>query len=98
MVAVFSVHLQHLKGVARGHVRGLEGDPQARVATRGRACQHQKVGQYVRASNEKDGNKLKDQLTNCPDRTLRSALYKALGDRIDTISVTDLMKEIEVLA
>jgi hypothetical protein len=36
--------------------------------------------------------------TNCPDETLRSALHKALGDRIDTISVTDLLKEIEVLA
>jgi hypothetical protein len=26
-----------------------------------------KWDQYVRSSNEKDGNKLKDQLTNCPD-------------------------------
>ena len=43
-------------------------------------------------------NKLKDQLTNCPDDTLRSALYKALGDRIDTIAMMDLLKEIEVLA
>jgi hypothetical protein len=41
---------------------------------------------------------LRDQLTNCPDDTLSSVLYKALGDRIDTISVADLMKEIEVLA
>ena len=57
-----------------------------------------KWDQYVRSSNEKDGTKLKDQLTNCPDDTLRSALYKALGDRIDTISVKDLLKEIEVLA
>ena len=57
-----------------------------------------KWDQYVRSSNEKDGNKLKDQLTNCPDETLRGALYKALGDRIDTISVPDLLKEIEVLA
>jgi hypothetical protein len=56
-----------------------------------------KWDQYVRSSNEKDGIKLKDQLTNCPDDTLRSALYKALGDRINTISVTDLLKEIEVL-
>jgi hypothetical protein len=54
--------------------------------------------QYVRSSNEKDGNKLKDQLKNCPDGTLRSALYNAMGDRIDTISVMDLLKEIEVLA
>ena len=57
-----------------------------------------KWDQYVRSSNEKDDNKLKDQLTNIPDDTLRSALYKALGDRINTISVTDLLKEIEVLA
>jgi hypothetical protein len=41
---------------------------------------------------------LKDQLTNSPDNTLRGALYKALGDRIDTISVPDLMTEIKVLA
>jgi hypothetical protein len=46
-----------------------------------------KWDQYVRSSNEKDGNKLKDQLENCPDDTLRSALYKALGDRINTINV-----------
>jgi hypothetical protein len=42
-----------------------------------------KWDQYVSSSNEKDSNKLKDQLTNCPDDTLSSALYKALGDRID---------------
>jgi hypothetical protein len=41
---------------------------------------------------------LKDQLTNCPDDSLRIALYKALEDRINTISVVDLLKEIEVLA
>ena len=41
---------------------------------------------------------MKDQLTNSPDNTLRGALYKALGDRIDTISVPDLMTEIKVLA
>jgi hypothetical protein len=40
---------------------------------------------------------LKDQLTNCPNETLRGALYKALGDRIDTISLPDLLKEIEEL-
>jgi hypothetical protein len=57
-----------------------------------------KWDQCVRSSNENDDNKLKDQLTNCPNDTLRSAVYKALGDRIDTISVTDLLKEIEVLA
>ena len=40
---------------------------------------------------------MKEKLTNCPDGTLRSALYKALGDRIDTITVADILKEIEVL-
>jgi hypothetical protein len=57
-----------------------------------------KWDQYVRSSNEKDEHKLKDQLTNCPNDSLRNALYKALGDRIDTINVADLMKEIEELA
>ena len=57
-----------------------------------------KWAQYVRSSNEKDKTKLKDQLTNCPNDSLRNALYKALGDRIDTINVEDLMKEIEELA
>jgi hypothetical protein len=57
-----------------------------------------KWNQYVRSSNETDGTKLKDQLTHCPDDALRSALYKALGDRIETISMTDLLKEIEVMA
>jgi hypothetical protein len=57
-----------------------------------------KWDQYVRSSNEQDPDKLKDQLTNCPNDTLRNALYKALGDRIDSINVADLMKEIEELA
>jgi hypothetical protein len=57
-----------------------------------------KWAQYVRSSNEKDQTKLKDQLTNCPNDSLRNALYKALGDRINTINVEDLMEEIEELA
>ena len=43
-------------------------------------------------------SKLKDKPTNCPNGTLRSTMYKTLGDRINTISMTDLLKEIEVLA
>ena len=54
-----------------------------------------KWAQYVRSSNEKDETKLKDQLTNCPNDSLRNAMYKALGDRINTINVDNLMKEIE---
>ena len=41
---------------------------------------------------------LRDQLLNCPDETLGGALYEALDDRADTISVTELLKEIRVLA
>ena len=35
---------------------------------------------------------------HCPDDTLINAPDKALGDRVDNISVADLLKEIEVLA
>ena len=41
---------------------------------------------------------LRDQLLNCPDETLQRALYLALDDRVDTISVVELMKEIKALA
>lgn len=57
-----------------------------------------KWNQYVRASNETDDTKLKDQLLHCPDGTLGNALDKSLGDRVDTITVAELLKEIEVLA
>ena len=53
--------------------------------------------QYVRSSGETDDVLLRDQLLNCPDETLGGALYEALDDRADTISVTELLKEIEVL-
>jgi hypothetical protein len=35
---------------------------------------------------------------HCPDDTLSNALDKALSDRVDNISVADLLKETEVLA
>jgi hypothetical protein len=41
---------------------------------------------------------LKYQLTTCLNGSLSSALYKDLGDRINTISVADMLKEIKVLA
>ena len=34
----------------------------------------------------------------CPDETLKKALDRALGDRVDSISVVDLLEEIETLA
>ena len=53
---------------------------------------------YTRASNETDEVKLKDQLVHCPDTDLSSALDKAIGDRVDNLTVEELMHEIEVLA
>ena len=49
--------------------------------------------QYVRASNETDDVKLRNQLLHCPDEALKKAL-----DRVDSISVVDLLDEIETLA
>ena len=57
-----------------------------------------KWNQYVRTSNVTEDTLLKDERTNCPDTALRSALNKSMGDRVETISVADLLREIEVLA
>ena len=54
--------------------------------------------QYVRASNEKDGVKLRDQLLHCPDEALKKAVDRALGDRVENISLLDLLKDSETLA
>ena len=54
--------------------------------------------QYVRASNETDDVRLRDQLLQCPDTDLRKAVHRALGVRVTTINVADLLKEIETLA
>ena len=50
------------------------------------------MGSISKSFNETDPTKLTDQLTKCPNDSLRNALYKALGDRIDNITVTNLMK------
>ena len=54
--------------------------------------------QYVRASNEMGDVVLRDQLLHCPDYALKRAVAMALGDRVNTITVSDLLKEIETLA
>ena len=54
--------------------------------------------QYVRASNETDDVRLRDQLLQCPDTDLRKAVHRALGVRVETINVKDLLTEIETLA
>jgi hypothetical protein len=40
----------------------------------------------------------RDQLLHCPDKALQKALDRTLGDRVDSISVVDLLEEIETLA
>ena len=57
-----------------------------------------KCRKYVRSSGETDEVLLRDQLLNCPDETLQRALYLALDNRVDTIYVVKLMKEIKALA
>jgi hypothetical protein len=52
---------------------------------------------YVRASNETNDVKLRDQLLHCPDEANKKALDRALGDRVDSISVVDLLEEIKTL-
>ena len=54
--------------------------------------------QYVRASNETNDVRLRDQLLQCPDTDLRKAIHRALGIRVATINVADLLTEIETLA
>ena len=41
---------------------------------------------------------LRDQLLHYPDDALKRAMARALGDRVDTITVADLLTEIETLA
>ena len=41
---------------------------------------------------------LRDQLLHCPDETLKRTVERSLGDRVDNISVADLLKEIQTLA
>jgi hypothetical protein len=54
--------------------------------------------QYIRSSNETNDVKLRDKSLHCPDEALKKALDRALGDRFDSISVVDLLEEIETLA
>ena len=45
-----------------------------------------------------DDRELRRQLLNCTDGPLEAAMYDALGSKIDTISETDMMEELEKLA
>ena len=53
---------------------------------------------YVMASNETNEVLIRDQLFYCPDREIRKTLERTLGDRLDTISVMEMLKEIETIA
>ena len=57
-----------------------------------------KWNQYVRASNVTDADNLRDDLMHCPDAALEKAVHRALGVRVETINVEDLLREIETLA
>jgi hypothetical protein len=67
--------------VARGATSKVQLSKIPRPAISGGCSQEdfkfftRKWDQYVRSSNEEDGEKLKDQLTNCPDDTLRWGPY-----------------------
>merc|ERR1711888_98879 len=54
--------------------------------------------QYVRASNETNDVRLRDQLLQCPDTDLRKVMHRALGVRVTTINMADHLTEIETLA
>ena len=55
---------------------------------------------YTRGSIDAgaDTDRHRDQLMYCPDEALRKHVSRSLGGRLDTISVGDLLKEIERLA
>ena len=52
----------------------------------------QQWDQYVRASNETDEVRIRDQLLQCPDTDLKKAVNRALGTRVDTINMADLLR------
>jgi hypothetical protein len=53
---------------------------------------------YARYHSGMDVRELRQQLLNCADGPLEAAMYDALGRKIDTLSETDMMEELEKLA
>jgi hypothetical protein len=80
-----------LEKIPRPEIKGGASQEDFKFFTR-------KWNQYVRGSNEVDQVKLRDQLLHCPDEALKNAVNRALGDRVENITVADLLKEIETLA
>ena len=59
---------------------------------------HGEWNRYKRSSGIKDATIIRDQLMYCPDESLRKHVCRSLGDRVDTISETELLEEIKKLA
>jgi hypothetical protein len=55
-------------------------------------------GQYAGCQWELDDRELRQQLLNCAVGPLELIMYKVLGSQLDTLSETDLMKELGKLA
>jgi hypothetical protein len=53
---------------------------------------------YAGCHGGMDVRELRQRLLNCTDGHLEAAMYDALGSKIDTLSETDMMEELEKLA
>jgi hypothetical protein len=54
--------------------------------------------QYAKYHNGMDVGELRQQLLNCADGALETLMYDSLGSQVDTLSQTDLFKQLEELA
>jgi hypothetical protein len=54
--------------------------------------------QYAKYHNGMDVGELRQQLLNCADGALETLMYNSLGSQVDTLSQTDLFKQLEELA
>ena len=58
----------------------------------------QSWGRYAECQWEMDDRELKQQMLNCAVGPLENIMYNSLGSKLDTLSETDLMEELEKLA
>ena len=58
----------------------------------------EKWNRYKSSSGVSDTALIRSQLLCCPEEELQQQLSRILGNRLDTITETDLLKEIETLA
>ena len=58
----------------------------------------QQWDQYARYHSGMDVGELRQQLLNCADGALEPLMYNSLGGKVDTLSQTDLVKQLEQLA